>query len=151
MPNLPDLSLTPAGRALPPANQAGLKALSVGFNFGLGAALDSLDTLPGIDITRFDTFAFLTALATNPSAFGFANADTACLTGNIGTGGIVCADPNVHVFWDSVHPTAAAHQVLGNAFAAAVPEPAGMTLLLLGLGFGVARRVLGPRRRYGRS
>ncbi len=141
VPNLPDLSLTPAGRALPPPNQVALQALSVGFNLGLGSALDSLDLLPGIDITRFDTFALLTALAANPSAFGFANADTPCLTGNIGSGGVVCANPNANVFWDSVHPTAAAHQVLGNGFATAVPEPAGVTLLLLGLGFAVARRL----------
>ncbi|MDE2000230.1 MAG: PEP-CTERM sorting domain-containing protein [Burkholderiales bacterium] len=46
----------------------------------------------------------------------------------------VCANPDNYLFWDGVHPTAAAHQVLGQAFAAAVPEPESYALLLAGLG-----------------
>jgi phospholipase/lecithinase/hemolysin len=140
VPNMPDLSLTPYGRSLPPAAQAGLQALSAGFNAGLDSALDSLDLFPGIDITRFDTFGLLTSIAADPTAFGFANAEDACLSGNLGGGGSVCVDPSTYVFWDSVHPTAAAHIVLGDAFATAVPEPA--TVMLFGVGFaaGAARR-----------
>jgi phospholipase/lecithinase/hemolysin len=51
------------------------------------------------------------------------------------------------VFWDGVHPTTAAHAVLGAMFAAAVPEPGSLaltaTLLLL--------LIVGARRRAARA
>lgn len=145
VPNMPDLSLTPFGLGLPSPASAGLQALSLGFNIGLSAALAQLQALPGVAITPFDTFAFLTAISTDPAAFGFANATAPCISGNLGTGGTVCADPSTYVFWDSVHPTAAAHQVLGEAFArsvasTAVPEPTIFLLLGTGLAAVMARR-----------
>lgn len=142
VPNMPNLALTPFGLSQDAATQAGLQALSAGFNIGLSAALDALELLPSIDITRFDTFTLLGAISANPGAFGLANASEACLTGNLGVGGIVCADPGSYLFWDSVHPTTRGHQLLGNRFAQAVPEPA--VVLLLGLGIAVA----GSHRRF---
>ena len=141
VPGLTDLSLTPFGLGLPPLERAGLQALSVGFNAGLDTVLDTLELIrPDIDITRFDTFAFLTAINANPAAFGFANAVDQCLTGDFVAGTFVCGDPDSYVFWDSVHPTAAAHEALGKAFANAVPEPSFLTLLGLG-SIVVARRL----------
>ena len=132
VPNLPDLSMTPSGLALTPAQRAGLQALTLGFNAGLRSALDSASMLPGITITQFDTFAFFNTMLADPSAFGFTNTTTPCLTGNLGTGGAVCGDPGAYVFWDSVHPTAAAHRALGDAFAdAVVPEPTVLTFALV--------------------
>jgi outer membrane lipase/esterase len=141
VPNLPDLSMTPSGRALPDAQRAGLQALTIGFNNGLRTAVTSASALPGIDITLFDTFAFFNQLLANPAAFGFTNTMTPCLTGNLGIGGTVCDNPNAYVFWDTVHPTTAAHQALGDAFArAVVPEPATLTLTLIGAGLVALRR-----------
>ncbi|MEO5739702.1 MAG: SGNH/GDSL hydrolase family protein [Vicinamibacterales bacterium] len=144
VPNLPDLSLTPSGTSLPPAQKAGLQLLSIGFNAGLADALNGLSVLPGIDIEQFDTFGLFNAILANPAAFGFSNTSTPCITGDLQAGGVVCADPGSYLFWDSVHPTTAAHRVLGNAFAAAVaepvPEPASLTLLSLGIGLAVAAR-----------
>jgi len=144
VPNLPDLSLTPAGLALSPAEQAALQALTLGFNAGLAGALDGLSALPGIDIEQFDTFSLFNAILANPGAFGFTTTSTPCVTGNLQDGGSVCADPGSYLFWDSVHPTTAAHQLLGNAFAEAVaepvPEPASLALLSLGIGLAMAAR-----------
>ena len=144
VPNLPDLSRTPSGQNLPPAERDGLQALSIGFNAGLAGALSGLSALPGIDIELFDTFALFNAMLANPGAFGFSNTSMPCITVDLVVGGSVCADPDAYVFWDSVHPTTAAHQVLGNAFAAAVaepiPEPASIALLSLGIGLAAAAR-----------
>lgn len=140
VPNMPDLSLTPFGQDQDPLVQAGLHALTIGFNTGLSSALDGLSLLPGIDITRFDTFAFLAAIAANPGAFGFANATEACLIGDLTSGVSVCADPSSFLFWDSLHPTARAHRLLGDQFASAVPEPALLLLLSAGLALSAAAR-----------
>jgi phospholipase/lecithinase/hemolysin len=143
VPNLPNLALTPSGLAQPPVVQAGLQQLSLGFNSGLDTALGGLDLLPGIDIARIDLFGLMTAISGTPGAFGITNATEACLTGNLAQGGTVCASPETYLFWDSVHPSARAHMILGDAFATAVvPEPALLTLLLA----GVAMRVAGRRR-----
>jgi outer membrane lipase/esterase len=146
VPNLGDLSLTPFGQTQPPGDRAVLQALTVGFNAGLETALSSLDALPGIDITRFNTFAFLSALVSNPAAFGFTNATDPCLSGDFGSGVDVCANPDSHVFWDTVHPTAAAHAALGNALAKAVPEPATLSLIGVGLALHAIRRARRTRR-----
>lgn len=147
VPNMADLSLTPSGLALPAGQAALLQALSVGFNTGLDGTLDTLEgLLPGIDITRFDTFALLTMISANPGAFGFTNATQPCITGILTGSPTICADPSSFVFWDSVHPTTAAHRVLGNAFARSVPEPTALSLLLVAGAIGVHAR----RRRTGR-
>ena len=123
VPNLPDLSLTPYGLSLSPVERAGTAGALIGFNAGLAGAVTGLSFLPDIDIELFDTFDMFNAILANPAAFGFSTTSTPCVTGDLQDGGSVCADPSLYVFWDSVHPTTAAHQVLGNAFAAAVAEP----------------------------
>ena len=146
--NLPNLAATPAGRALPDPQRAGLQMLTMGFNNGLDAAITGLSGLPSIDITLFDTYAFLNALLADPAAFGISNTTTPWLTGNLAVGGTVCASPGAYLFWDSVHPSAAAHRALGDAFAeAVVPEPASSTLVALAAVAWLAqRRRLASRR-----
>jgi outer membrane lipase/esterase len=76
----------------------------------------------------FDSFAFVDSLVANPASHGFINVTDACGAAAAGT------DCNQYLFWDGIHPTAAAHQELALAvFAQAVPEPSSYALLLLGL------------------
>jgi outer membrane lipase/esterase len=81
-------------------------------------------------VSTFDIFGLGTALAANPSAYGFANATDAC-------GAVANADCGKYVYWDGIHPTAAGHEAIADAmfaFAAPVPEPETWALLVAGLG-----------------
>jgi len=84
------------------------------------------------------------AILANPGAFGFTNITEPCITGDLQNGGSVCVDPDSYLFWDSIHPTTAAHQLLGQSFASAVaepiPEPATFVLFSLGVGLAAAVR-----------
>ena len=63
----------------------------------------------------------------NPSAFGFTNSTSACLT-NAGA----CATPDQYFYYFNSHPSAAAHRIVGAELvgeANAIPEPASALLL----------------------
>ena len=45
---------------------------------------------------------------THPAAFGFTNVINGCLSGSR-----ICGKPDEFLFWDGIHPTTAAHRVLG--------------------------------------
>jgi len=130
VPNMPDLSITPFGRSLTAEQQLGLQQLSLGFDTGLDHALAAVraGSPPGVDIVGFNTLGALNALLANPSAFGLSNVTDPCFNGVS-----VCGDPDQYLFWDTVHPTAHVHDILGTEFAAAVPEPQTWHLLALGL------------------
>ncbi|HET7032698.1 MAG TPA: SGNH/GDSL hydrolase family protein [Casimicrobiaceae bacterium] len=127
VPNMANLGLIPFGLAS--GNSAGLTALTVGFNSLLGQTLTQLESmLPGLDIIGFDTFSFVDAAIANPAKYGFTNVTDPCFDGMN-----VCANPDQYIFWDTVHPTARSHQLLGNAFFAAVPEPETLALVALAI------------------
>jgi phospholipase/lecithinase/hemolysin len=129
MPNMPDIGLTPFG--LTSGNSAGLSALSGAFNLGLHDTIGQLEFgLPGLNIIEFDTPAAFGKLLANADALGFTHTTDPCL--NLVTL-IPCANPNEYIFWDAAHPTARVHQILGDLFFTAVPEPGALALFSLAL------------------
>ena len=128
VPNMPDLGRTPEAIALGPLAQTQLELLSLGFNGGLGTAMGQLESLFGLDVRVFDTFAYMNHILDDAAAAGFTDTTTPCVfTPAVLTG---CAG---FVFFDNVHPTTAAHALLGAGFASAVPLPAPLGLVLGGL------------------
>lgn len=125
MPNMPNLGITPDGIAS--GNPGGLTALTAFFNAALDSLIGSMEALlAGLDIIEFDTFAYVNDVVANPSSYGFTNVTSPCVF-------VACVNPDQYLFWDGVHPTAAAHRMLGDAFMAAVPEPGSIALLLAAL------------------
>ena len=128
VPTMPDLGRTPFAISLGPLAQGQLELLSAGFDAGLATAMDQVENLFGLDVHVFDTFTFMNHILDNPGAFGFTDTTTPCVvTPALATG---CAG---FVFFDTVHPTTAAHARLGAGLAAAVPLPSPLTLVLGGL------------------
>lgn len=123
LPNMPDLGLTPEGLAS--GNPGGATALSEAFNSALAVAYAGLaDALDYEHFFYFDVMALQREIVGDPSAFGFSNVIANCMT----TSG---CDPDTFLYWDDVHPTAAAHRILGQAMLAEVPEPQTLLLVLL--------------------
>ena len=89
----------------------------------------------GASFTVFNTYDFFDQIIGSPSTYGFTDVMDACYDA---TTGMVCPYPNQDLFWDKIHPTAAGHALLGgavyNALPSAVPLPAGVWLLISGLG-----------------
>lgn len=123
LPNIPDLGLTPEGLAS--GNPGGATALSEAFNSALAVAYAGLaDALDYEHFFYFDVMELQREIVGDPSAFGFSNVSTSCMA----TSG---CDPDTFLYWDNIHPTAAAHRILGQAMLAVVPEPQTLLLVLL--------------------
>lgn len=141
VPLLPDLATTFYGTsgAVPSAL---LSNLSNTFNSVLSGKLNDLkSSSPGLSLNIFNTPAFLAGVRADLAAAG-GNITDRCWTGDYaGQNGTRCANPDQYYLFDKVHPTAYVHNAVGNAFAAAVPEPAVSGLALAGvLLAGVAAR-----------
>ncbi|MDA0824838.1 MAG: SGNH/GDSL hydrolase family protein [Proteobacteria bacterium] len=143
-PNIPNLGIVPlvttpfGGTPVPAAT-----ALAALFNSLLDQELNAvMAAFPLLNIIDFDIFTLSTDIALDPTSFGFANATDACYSLFVEPGGTTCTDPDSYVSWDGFHPTTAAHEVIAARMAVLlVPEPATLTLLLVGLGgLRVARR-----------
>jgi nitroreductase len=118
--NTPNLGLTPFGRSLGVAGSG----LLTGISAALGGTL--FNGLAGIDgVSLFDVYGLITDVAAHPANYGLSNVDDACIAG--------ACDVDTQLFWDGLHPTAAAHEIIANAMLRTVPEPASALLALWGL------------------
>jgi phospholipase/lecithinase/hemolysin len=140
VPLMPDLSLTPSAAQTDlttPGYKAAAAQRTVEYNQLLVSGLANLTgTLPGVNIQTFDTVQFMTQERSLLQGMNF-NVTDSCFDKTAGT---VCSNPGQYLFWDGVHPTAAAHALLGQAFAAAVPEVSTGWMMVLGLGLMVVWR-----------
>ena len=126
----PNLGLAPAVVA------AGGATLGTFLAASMNAALAL--RLAGEGVSTFDIFGLGTSFTQHPGAFGFTNVTDAC-------GAVAGANCNTYEFWDGIHPTAAAHMVIADAFVAfaTVPEPSTWAMMILGfagIGFMGYRR-----------
>jgi phospholipase/lecithinase/hemolysin len=154
VPNLPDLGSTP--RLVGTPGQTFADMASKQFNAALDGMLASFDSLhPGAKTMELDVFAALND-ALDPSNPTFPNKTTGCYPGDPFSPPPTtptCTNPDKYVFWDDIHPTSAAHALLGaEAYSiVTVPEPRTWLVLVVGLAllFSIARmhrsaRPLGP-------
>ncbi|QJR14165.1 autotransporter domain-containing protein [Usitatibacter palustris] len=138
--NLPNIGATPQFAGAGPVVQGQVTALSAGFNTALFAGLAGLQAT-GLRVIPVDTFALITEIMANPTAYGFTN-----------TTGVACAPfppfattpssqfcsganlvaPNAdqtYVFADGVHPTTASHRITADFVKSLLNGPVQMTLL----------------------
>jgi len=136
--NVPDIGATPRFQEIDagaPGTAAFASFWTMQWNMALESALGSL-VLPGASVAFLDLY----ALVKDPTLLAlFANTTDACLTSST-----LCADPTQYLYWDTFHPTSRVHALVADyaARAVAVPEPAALALMLVGLlGLaGTARR-----------
>lgn len=148
--NLPDLGETPFAdlNGGQPAVDA-LNTATEAHNAGLEALLAGLD----INYSLLDINALFNEVLADPEAFDFNNAEDAYLLTCFVDGQFVCppgTSPSDFVYWDEIHPTAAAHRIVAARALNLidVPEPSTILLMsfgLLGLGFATRRRIARKR------
>ncbi|MEH2627164.1 outer membrane lipase/esterase [Bradyrhizobium sp. AZCC 1719] len=118
--NTPNLGLAPAVTA------AGASGLGTFLASSMNAAL-AAELAGESGVSTFDIFGLGTTIALNPGAFGFTNVTDAC-------GAVPGANCDTYAYWDGIHPTAAAHAVLADAFlvVAGVPETSTWVMMIIG-------------------
>ncbi|ADV26344.1 Carboxylesterase [Pseudoxanthomonas suwonensis 11-1] len=116
VPSLPDMGMTPDAIAAGPIGQATLTALATNYNQALYGALGQA----GYKVIPLDTFSLLREIAASPSTYGFTNVTgTACQPP--GASSLTCTPASyvspdagqTYLFADGVHPSGAAHEMLG--------------------------------------
>lgn len=101
--NLPDLGKLPATRGKDKSQT--LTNFAMTYNRDLKTTLEKLQK-PDLAIAELDVFRIYQTAVKNPNQFGFTNVTNPCL----GTS----ANCDRFLFWDGIHPTTAAHKVLGD-------------------------------------
>ncbi|MBH8573141.1 SGNH/GDSL hydrolase family protein [Nostocaceae cyanobacterium CENA369] len=147
--NLPNLGLTPraqnfdANLPVPSGTSPRLSDLTQEHNSDLSKVIEDLDKAlaPDVNLISFDVNSVLENVIDEPSKYGFKEVTKPCIFDQSTPS---CAiDPSKqkeYLFWDGIHPTAAAHKIIGDrAFeiveksAQPVPEPS-TALGTLGIG-----------------
>ena len=81
-------------------------AATTAFNSALNS---SISALGGSNVLLVDVASLYDSILSNPLNYGFTNVYQPCLNNNV-----VCSNPDAYLLWDTVHPTSATHQLIGN-------------------------------------
>ncbi|MCB2001814.1 MAG: PEP-CTERM sorting domain-containing protein, partial [Rhodoferax sp.] len=150
IPNLPDLGMIPENRGK--TTQASATSATQLWNSELLAMV--MDLTDQASFYFLDVYSEFNALLANPASYGFTNTTGQCRSlGFLGFTENSCSNPSTWAFWDAIHPTTAAHAVLGRAAAAVlngaplqhVPEPQSLWLVVLGVAIALGLRRRGQR------
>lgn len=119
--NLPDLGGAPQFNTSPASP---LASFTVGqYNTVLSAGLANVAAAnPNTRILQVNAAALFSVVQANAAAFGFTNVTQQCLTAVACVTGTT-AQQNQYLFWDGVHPTAAAHAIVARAATAYLNAP----------------------------
>jgi len=119
--NLPDLGKSPGGISQGPVASEALNQLTSAHNNGLSDALNQLNqTLNGVNIIPFDVDSLFNQVINSPGDYGFTNVTDSCLVSAnpinlfVGPFASQCSNPDQYLFWDNLHPTAAANSLIAN-------------------------------------
>lgn len=121
--NSTDVGGTPAVQALnvaSPGAAAAATQLSNQFNGALAQQVAQIRAAsPGLNIYLINFAALTLEIAAAPASFGFDNVTAPCFNSLV-TPPTLCATPNTYAYWDTFHPTAAAHAVIASRAAATI-------------------------------
>jgi phospholipase/lecithinase/hemolysin len=109
-----NLGLHPAVAASGPNAVALATGMSLGFNGALATQVvpGLLAASPGLNVYYVDAGALTNEIAANPAAFGFTNTTGPCYPFFSAPAAPTCANPSQFLFWDELHPSAAAHAII---------------------------------------
>jgi phospholipase/lecithinase/hemolysin len=118
----PDPGMTPAIRSLGAGAMQMATSLTMLFNTQmLLPTLQALDQAsPDVEIAVLDAFTLLQQMNANPANFGLTNTTTACVTPNAPP--FFCQAVDQYLFWDGIHPTRAAHEIVAHEAARILAE-----------------------------
>jgi outer membrane lipase/esterase len=113
--------------------------LAGAFDTALVNSAVALANLHSLHLSILDSYSLVDAIVANPALYGFTDVSHPCVTGAVNyVGGTACAATtaaqNQFLFWDALHPTAAAHAIIAaDALTVVTPEPATVSLISTGL------------------
>jgi outer membrane lipase/esterase len=133
VPTVPDLGLTPSFRAQGAAASASGTQLAVAYNNALFAGLSA----QGLRVIPLDTFHLIQEIIAAPSLYGFGNVTGTACQPQITAQSITCNPntyvspdaPNTYAFADGVHPSGAAHAILGQYALSVLEAPRQIAIL----------------------
>ena len=135
VPNIPDLGLTPSFRAQGAVAQATGTQLANAYNTALYQGLAAR----GLRFIPLNTFGMIQEIVANPAPFGFTNVTGTACQPQITAQSLTCNPtsyvtpnaPYTYAFADGVHPTLAAHRILGDYAVATLEGPRQIAILPL--------------------